>query len=208
MQRALARVEGQVEHRPRWEVRLTVHRSDHRGRDGTSRDHVLAGARWCLLRLHRGQDRHRAAGRCCSSSSESLWPRSASSCSCGSSITGGRPSRSRPPARRHWSQPTGTVGASLLFGWYLSKAAEFGTTVGALGGFAFALLWLYIGALATIIGARHRDQRLAISRDRGVPGRASPNGAVSPLGLLDSRQVVEASGLGAGLVGRHGSGVD
>ena len=47
----------------------------------------------------------------------------------------------------------GTVGASLLLGVYLQNADTFGTTVGALGGVAFALLWLYVGALATIIGA-------------------------------------------------------
>jgi membrane protein len=47
----------------------------------------------------------------------------------------------------------GTVGASLLFGLYLSNADDLGTTIGALGGVAFALLWLYVGALATIIGA-------------------------------------------------------
>ncbi len=152
MQRALARVEGQPEHRPRWEVRLT----------GIALT-VVAGVALVgttLLLIIGG------------AFSEFIEDQT------GIGLLAFLFGLLRIPLASlglfaflrvfyHWGPPeplpaagtaalvgtAGTVGASLLFGLYLSNADALGTTIGALGGVAFALLWLYVGALATIIGA-------------------------------------------------------
>ena len=47
----------------------------------------------------------------------------------------------------------GVVLISLGFGWYLSAAPELGATFGVLGAVAVALVWLYLGAVAILLGA-------------------------------------------------------
>ncbi len=152
MQRALARVEGQVEHRPRWHVRLI-------GIGLTlAAGSALVVTTFLLV----------VGGEFTDFIDEET----------GISLLADIYSILRIPlaslglfmflrALYHWGPPeplpatwiaalvgtAGTVGASLLFGVYLKNADSLGTTVGALGGVAFALLWLYVGALATIIGA-------------------------------------------------------
>jgi membrane protein len=152
MQRALARVEGQVEHRPRWEVRLTgigLTLAAGSALVGTTFLLVLGGAFSDFIEEKTGIGLLATLFELLRIPLASLglfvflrvfyhW---------------GPPEPLPAAGTAALVATTGTVGTSLLFGWYLSKAAEFGTTVGALGGFAFALLWLYIGALATIIGA-------------------------------------------------------
>ena len=152
MQRALARVEGQMEHRPMWEVRLTgvgLTLAAGTALVGTTFLLVLGGAFSDFIENKTG------IGLLATMFELLRIPLA----SLGLFVF--------LRVFYHWGPPeplpaagtaalvatTGTVGASLLFGWYLSQADEFGTTVGALGGFAFALLWLYIGALATIVGA-------------------------------------------------------
>lgn len=152
MQRALARVEGQVEHRSRWHVRLV-------GIGLT----LAAGSALVVTTFLL------VVGGVFTSYIEEET---------GISFLATVYSILRIPLASlglflflrvlyHWGPPeplpatwiaalvgtTGTVGASLLFGIYLSNADALGTTIGALGGVAFALLWLYVGALATIIGA-------------------------------------------------------
>ena len=152
MQRALARVEGQAEHRTRWEVRFT-------GIALTLAAGTALVATTLLLVIG-------------GAFSEFIEEKT------GVGFLGDLFGWLRIPLASlglfaflrvfyHWGPPdplpaagtaaavgtTGTVGASLLFGLYLSNADALGTTIGALGGVAFALLWLYIGALATIIGA-------------------------------------------------------
>lgn len=152
MQRALARVEGQVEHRSRWHVRLV-------GIGLT----LAAGSALVVTTFLL------VVGGVFTSYIEEET---------GISFLATVYSILRIPLASlglflflrvlyHWGPPeplpatwiaalvgtAGTVGASLLFGLYLSNADDLGTTIGALGGVAFALLWLYVGALATIIGA-------------------------------------------------------
>ena len=152
MQRALARVEGQVEHRPRWEVRLTsiaLTVAAGTALVGTTFLLVLGGAFSDFIEDKTGIGLLAVLFEFLRIPLASLglfvflrvfyhW---------------GPPEPLPAAGTAALVATTGTVAASLLFGWYLSQAAELGTTVGALGGFAFALLWLYIGALATIIGA-------------------------------------------------------
>ncbi len=47
----------------------------------------------------------------------------------------------------------GTLLASLGFGLYLSVSPELGVTFGVLGAMAIALVWLYVGAMAILLGA-------------------------------------------------------
>jgi membrane protein len=152
MQRALARVEGQSEHRPRWEVRLTgiaLTIAAGSALVGTTILLVLGGAFSEFI-----EDK---TGVGLLATLFGLLRIPLASVGLFAFLR----------AFYHWGPPeplpaagtaalvgtTGTVGASLLFGAYLSNADTLGATVGALGGVAFALLWLYIGALATIIGA-------------------------------------------------------
>lgn len=152
MQRAMARVEGQAEYRPRWEVRLT-------GIALTLAAGTALVATTILLVI----------GGAFSDFIEEET---------GVGFLAGLYAVLRIPLASlglflflrvfyHWGPPDplpaasvaalvatgGTVAASLLFGVYLQNADAFGTTLGALGGVAFALLWLYVGSLATIIGA-------------------------------------------------------
>lgn len=152
MQRALARVEGQVEHRPRWHVRLIgigltlaagsalIATSFLLVVGGTFTDYIeeetgagFLATIYAILRIPLA-----SVGLFIFLRVLYDW---------------GPPE----PLPATWIAAlvgtAGTVGASLLFGVYLSNADSLGTTVGALGGVAFALLWLYVGALATIIGA-------------------------------------------------------
>lgn len=46
----------------------------------------------------------------------------------------------------------GVILGSLGFGLYLSLAPEMGATFGALGAVAVALVWLYVGAMAILVG--------------------------------------------------------
>jgi membrane protein len=46
----------------------------------------------------------------------------------------------------------GALGASLIFGLYLNLAPELGATFGVLGAVALALVWLYLGAFAILLG--------------------------------------------------------
>lgn len=46
----------------------------------------------------------------------------------------------------------GALGASLVFGLYLNLAPELGATFGVLGAVALALVWLYLGAFAILLG--------------------------------------------------------
>lgn len=152
MQRALARVEGQVEHRPRWHVRLIgigLTLAAGSALVVTSFLLVVGGVFTEFIKEETG------AGFLATFYSILRIPLA----SLGLFIF--------LRVLYHWGPPeplpatwiaalvgtAGTVGASLAFGAYLSNAAALGTTVGALGGVAFALLWLYMGALATIIGA-------------------------------------------------------
>ncbi|MCH7584179.1 MAG: YihY/virulence factor BrkB family protein [Acidobacteria bacterium] len=48
---------------------------------------------------------------------------------------------------------TGAVLGSLGFGLYLGAAPELGATFGVLGAVAIALVWLYVGAMAILLGA-------------------------------------------------------
>ena len=61
--------------------------------------------------------------------------------------------------------------ASLGFGLYLSLAPELGATFGVLGAVAVALVWLYLGAFAILLGA--------VVAEVVGPAR-SPSDAVSP----------------------------
>jgi len=47
----------------------------------------------------------------------------------------------------------GALGASLAFGLYLNMAPGLGATFGVLGAVALALVWLYLGAFAILLGA-------------------------------------------------------
>jgi membrane protein len=152
MQRALARVEGQMEHRPMWEVRLTgvgLTLAAGTALVGTTFLLVLGGAFSDFIEDKTGIGLLATLFELLRIPLASLglfvflrvfyhW---------------GPPEPLPAAGTAALVATTGTVAASLLFGWYLSQADEFGTTVGALGGFAFALLWLYVGALATIVGA-------------------------------------------------------
>lgn len=61
------------------------------------------------------------------------------------------------PLPRSWlAALVATIGAvigSLGFGLYLGAAPELGATFGALGAVAVALVWLYVGAMAILLGA-------------------------------------------------------
>jgi membrane protein len=62
----------------------------------------------------------------------------------------------RPVARGWLAALLGTVGAllaSLAFGLYLALTPRLGATFGVLGAVAIALVWLYTGALAILLGA-------------------------------------------------------
>jgi membrane protein len=47
----------------------------------------------------------------------------------------------------------GTILASLGFGWYLTASPNLGATFGVLGAVAVALVWLYLGSMAILLGA-------------------------------------------------------
>jgi membrane protein len=62
----------------------------------------------------------------------------------------------RPLPRGWLAALLGTVGAllaSLAFGLYLALAPRLGATFGVLGAIAIALVWLYAGAFAVLLGA-------------------------------------------------------
>jgi membrane protein len=152
MQRALARVEGQAEHRSRWEVRLTgiaLTLAAGTALVGTTILLVLGGAFSQFIEDKTGIGLLATLFALLRIPIASLglfvflrvfyhW---------------GPPDPLPAAATAALVGTAGTVGASLLFAAYLRNADDLGTTVGALGGVAFALLWLYVGALATIVGA-------------------------------------------------------
>jgi len=67
---------------------------------------------------------------------------------------------------------TGAVLGSLGFGLYLGASPELGATFGVLGAVAIALVWLYVGAMAILLGA----VTVAYLTDNG----AAPNQEVRP----------------------------
>jgi uncharacterized BrkB/YihY/UPF0761 family membrane protein len=152
MQRALARVEGQVEYRPRWEVRLTAIALTLAAGSallGTTMLLVIGGAFSDFIEEKTG------IGLLASLFTLARIPLASLGLFLFLRVFyhWGPPDPLPAAATAALVGTAGTVGASLLFGAYLQNADNLGTTVGALGGVAFALLWLYLGALATIIGA-------------------------------------------------------
>jgi membrane protein len=152
MQAALARVEGQAEHRSRWEVRLTgiaLTLAAGTALVVTTVLLVLGGA------FSRFIEEKTGVGLLADLFGLLRIPLASLGLFAFLRVF------------YHWGPPdplpaagtaaavgtAGTVGASLMFGLYLTNADALGTTIGALGGVAFALLWLYVGALTTIIGA-------------------------------------------------------
>jgi membrane protein len=179
MQRALARVEGQAEHRPRWEVRLTgiaLTMAAGTALVVTTVLLVLGGAFSEFIEDKTGTDVLAVLFGLLRIPLASL----------------GLFSFLR--VFYHWGPPeplpaagtaaavgtAGTVGASLLFGLYLRNADALGTTIGALGGVAFALLWLYIGALATIIGAAIVTSAWRYRETGELPAVRHPAGLTRP----------------------------
>jgi membrane protein len=61
------------------------------------------------------------------------------------------------PLQRSWLAALIATGGSVLgslgFGLYLSITPELGAAIGVLGGVAVALVWLYVGAMAILLGA-------------------------------------------------------
>ncbi len=152
MQRALARVEGQVEHRPRWEVRLTaiaLTLAAGSALVGTTLLLVIGGAFSEFI------DDKTGIGLLASLFELLRIPLASIGLFLFLRVLyhWGPPQPLPASATAALVGTAGTAGASLLFGAYLQRADALGTTVGALGGVAFALLWLYVGALATIVGA-------------------------------------------------------
>lgn len=179
MQRALARVEGQAEHRPRWEIRLTgiaLTMAAGTALVGTTVLLVLGGTFSEFIEDKTGVDLLAVLFDLLRIPLASLglfaflrvfyhWG----------------PPEPLPAAGTAAAVATaGTVGASLLFGLYLSNADALGTTIGALGGVAFALVWLYIGALATIIGAAVVTSAWRYRETGELPALHHPSGLSRP----------------------------
>ena len=81
------------------------------------------------------------------------------------------PARPRPP--RHWVTPGSVLALSLWFlasgllSFYIDHIATFGATYGPLGAVAAVMLWFFISAYATLLGAELNAQleRLSASSD-------------------------------------------
>ena len=83
------------------------------------------------------------------------------------------PDRPRPPWR--WTTPGAItaagvwVGASLGFSWYTSSLGSYNQTYGSIGAVVVLMLWLYLSALAVVLGAEV-DSVLESRRSAGGPG--------------------------------------
>jgi len=64
----------------------------------------------------------------------------------------------------------GALAASLTFGMYLSLAPALGATFGVLGAVAAALVWLYLGAFAILLGGVVVSYTMRWRSDRVSPG--------------------------------------
>lgn len=87
----------------------------------------------------------------------------------------------RPLPRAWLAAAVATVLAllgSLGFGFYLSTAPDLGPTFGTLGAVAVALVWLYVGALAILFGA---VVALYVEGEPPPDDRQPPTGGLRPL---------------------------
>ena len=66
------------------------------------------------------------------------------------------------------------VAASWALNWYLRSFAQYNYTFGALGAVAALMLWLYLSALAIILGAELNSELLK-SHGHGLPRKHSPH---------------------------------
>ena len=83
--------------------------------------------------------------------------------------------------RRDWSWRASLPGAALatllwfvttlLFGWYVTRYANYGQVYGPLGAAIALMFWLYIIALSVLIGSEYNAQRAAIRRGAPEIGR-------------------------------------
>ncbi|MGE3293212.1 MAG: YihY/virulence factor BrkB family protein, partial [Geminicoccaceae bacterium] len=78
------------------------------------------------------------------------------------------PNRSRPPWRRVMPGTLLAVGlwglGSLAFSTYVSRFASYNEVYGVLGGAIILLLWLYLSALAILLGAELNAERERAAR--------------------------------------------
>jgi hypothetical protein len=74
---------------------------------------------------------------------------------------------------------------SLGFRWYVGAFANYQATYGAIGGVIVALLWLYVSALAILMGATMNaiiEHASPLGKDEGekAPGEKEAHGGVPP----------------------------
>ena len=89
------------------------------------------------------------------------------------------------PRRQSWRDvvPGAIVSAivwfvtTLVFGWYVTRFADYSVVYGSLGTAVATLVWLYITALAVFLGAEYNAQVEAdyIARAESVPSNAAGN---------------------------------
>lgn len=83
--------------------------------------------------------------------------------------------------RRDWSWRASLPGATLatllwfvstlLFGWYVTRYANYGQVYGSLGAAIALMFWLYLIALSVLFGAEYNAQRAAVRRGSHEPGQ-------------------------------------